>query len=321
MTFVSESELKATINLLDVVTGVWDVVVVNPDGGAGRLREAFSIGAAVSGPAVTRIRPKKGAQGTTVHVAVTGTGFDPAAAILSVGKGINVKNQVVAANQQQITADLEIDRAATVRLRAVKVTNADGQSFVLPDAFEVLARPPKVVSVNPTSGEVGEKVEVTIAGVGFGNGVRANLGAGIGVQVDSVAGDGTSMKATLSIDSTAATGVRNVTVTNVDGQSDTAPGAFTVTAPPTPVITNVTPKKVTVGKTLTLTIAGSGFDRRPKVHLGDGITIHSRAVASDGKTITATVTIETSAATGARTLTVINRDGQFATKAAALTAS
>jgi subtilisin family serine protease len=95
---------------------------------------------------------------------------------------------------------------------------------------------PTVGGVSPASGEQGTTVPVTVSGTNFQSGATLTLGAGVtvsGVTVPSA----TQLQATLTIDSSAAEGPRDVTVTNPGGGAATLTGGFVVTvagAPPPP---------------------------------------------------------------------------------------
>src|SRR6201996_4070010 len=119
---------------------------------------------------------------------------------------------------------------------------------------------------------------------------------------------------------TGATGARNLTVTNPDGDSATATGAFTVN--PAPTVTSATPSAYGQGAAnQTVTITGTGFiNGAPLVasFSGGGITVNSTTFVSATQ-LTANITITTGATTGTRNLTITNGDGSTATKTSAFT--
>ena len=91
---------------------------------------------------------------------------------------------------------------------------------------------PQIKTINPTWGQVGTNVPVTITGQGFGSSPTVSAGGGIQVTVLPGGGD-TTVSATLAIPANATTGPQPVRVTNtteVDGGSSTSdPVAFDVT--------------------------------------------------------------------------------------------
>jgi hypothetical protein len=87
-------------------------------------------------PTVTSITPTSGAQGATnLLVSITGTNFFTGTTC-SFGAGITVTSCVYNSGTS-LTADLQIDSAATLGARDVTVTNPDGQSGTLPGGFTV----------------------------------------------------------------------------------------------------------------------------------------------------------------------------------------
>ena len=124
---------------------------------------------------------------------------------------------------------------------------------------------------------------VTINGSGFVSGATVSIG-GTGVTVSNVTvGSATQITATLTMASGAATGVRDVTVTNSGGGSATLTGGFTVTS--------------AGAATLTLVYNGMVRDR-----VGGGNSALGPDGALDG-TLTATLS-----APGGRTVTALRLD-------------
>jgi hypothetical protein len=95
---------------------------------------------------------------------------------------------------------------------------------------------PTVSGVSPASGEQGTIVPVTVSGTNFQGGATLGVGPGVTVSGATVP-SATQLQATLTIDSRAAVGPRDVTVTNPGGGVATLTGGFAVTeagAPPPP---------------------------------------------------------------------------------------
>ncbi|HUU35984.1 MAG TPA: hypothetical protein VMW48_18090 [Vicinamibacterales bacterium] len=102
-------------------------------------------------------------------------------------------------------------------------------------------------------------------------------------------------------------------------------------APAPAVITAVAPDTVALGQTgVVVTVTGAatggrgffdpgpGFLRRLSASFGPGVTV-TNAVVTSPTALTLTIDTDANAVPGARTLTVTNPDGQFATRAAVLT--
>src|SRR5437867_4618632 len=90
---------------------------------------------------------------------------------------------------------------------------------------------PTISSVSPSSGAPGASLSVTVTGANFQAGASAGFGAGITVSSTTVVSSA-QLWVALAIGATAAMGVRDVAVSNPDGQTVVLTGGFTVTPPP-----------------------------------------------------------------------------------------
>jgi branched-chain amino acid transport system substrate-binding protein len=163
-----------------------------------------------------------------------------------------------------------------------------------------------VTGINPTSGEIGETLAVTITGTNFTDASAVSFGAGITVSftVDSA----TKITANIAIAATATEGLRDVSVTTPIG-TGALEGGFTVKglAPP-PTVTGISPGSAKVGQRLDVSITGTKFANASAVSLGSGITVNSFTVDSVTK-ITADISIDAAASTGTRDVSVTIPDG------------
>jgi quinohemoprotein amine dehydrogenase alpha subunit-like protein len=161
-------------------------------------------------------------------------------------------------------------------------------------------------------------VNVTVTGDGFLPGARARIsGTGVSVVSTTVI-SATTLEVRVSVGGTAPLGSRDVTVTNTGGAAATCTACFTVNA--RPAVTVVAPGILPRGSAhATLEVTGSGFQPGASASFsGTGVTVHG-AMTTDPARLTLDVSVDVGAATGGRTLTVVNPDGGTATKAAALT--
>jgi len=90
---------------------------------------------------------------------------------------------------------------------------------------------PTISSLTPSNGAQGASLAVTVTGSNFQPGATVSFGADVTVTSTTVFSS-TQVSVALSIAATAATGPRDVTVTNPDGQAGILTGGFTVMAPP-----------------------------------------------------------------------------------------
>jgi hypothetical protein len=166
--------------------------------------------------------------------------------------------------------------------------------------------PVSVTKVKPSAlGQGAAKAKLTITGSGFENGATVSVDNS-GVTVNSVTFvSSTELKAKLSVASDAPTGPSDVTVTNPDQTVATCGGCLTIDVGPE--VDSVSPASGDRGTTLNVQVFGANFDKGAKVTFGKGVTVNSHTFVDSGE-IDATITISSTAATGGRTVTVINRD-------------
>jgi hypothetical protein len=175
-----------------------------------------------------------------------------------------------------------------------------------------------VTQVSPSSrGQGSSNQTVTITGSRFESGAGLAVSfSGTGITVNSASFVSTTeVTANVTIASNATTGARNVTVTNPDLSGATGSSAFTVNALPN--VTSTSPSSRGQGATSqTVAVKGGGFASGATASFGAGITVNSTTFKSSTE-LTANITIESGASTGARTVTVTNPDAGVGSLASA----
>lgn len=246
----------------------------------------------ISHPTITGINPSTIAQGATVTVIVSGSGFKYGVAATTCG------NATVGTIDQSTTTDntirIPITAGSTSGSCTLTVTNPDGGNAST--TFNI-SNPPVVASVSPavqnyTSGSV------TITGSSFANPtVSPASGTWSGTTYSGTTGITGTYKANAP-----SAGTVPVTVTNGDGGQAT--GSITVTQS-TPQLTLVTSTTIAAGSTSTVTI--NGTDLAPS---GATPTVNRGSVSNvtaSGTSVTFAYTAPST--TGATTVTVTNPDG------------
>jgi hypothetical protein len=231
----------------------------------------------------------------------------------------------------QLPAGLSIDPATgvisgtptTAGTSAATVTVTDGSGATASRGYTVTIKaPPTVTSTSPASrGQGATNASITINGTGFVSG--ASLGAafsGSGITVNSVTFvSATQVTANITIATSAATGTRDVVLTNGDGTVAIGTGVFTVNAGPT--VASINPTSRAKGSSGTETIAGTGFVAGATVAFvpggsnpgGNAPSVTSTTVNNSGQ-ITVTITIANgNPARGTYDVVVTNPDGGRAT--------
>lgn len=327
VTVDSTTKITGTFSIpTNALIGNWNVVVTNPDGQSSMLQNGFTVTASSAPPpTVTSITPGTGTPGSTIPVtSITGSNFQSGATVTlrRVGYPDIQVTYVDVPSSSQIAGTLTIPPGTMPGAYDVIVTNPDGQSGVLPGGFVVTSpSPPTVTSITPDQGTQGSTVQVTnLAGTNFDSGATVIIRQGsttilmTGLTVASP----NQITGTLELPSDAPLGAYDVIVTNLDGQSGTLTGGFTINPPtvPAPTISGITPNTGVQGTTVQVTnLAGTNFQTGATVTLtkpgSTDIVMTGLTVVSSTK-ITGSLIIPPGAATGGWTVVVKNPDGQTA---------
>ena len=196
--------------------GSVSVVVTNPNGQSATLASGFTYTAAATPPTLTAVSPTIGPTAGGTPVTLTGQNFASGA---TVAFGGVAATSVVVVSATQITAQTPAHAQGSV---SVVVTNPNGQSATLANAFTFGAPPPIVTSVSPGTGPTGGGTAVTLTGQHFVSGATVTFA---GVAASSVVVvSATQIKATTPPHRQ---GGVTVVVTNSDGQRGMLGSAFT----------------------------------------------------------------------------------------------
>jgi fibronectin type 3 domain-containing protein len=200
-------------------------------------------------PVLISISPSAGQIGGGDGVVITGTGF-----IDGISKAVTIGGSscapMIVVSGTQITCTTTAHAAGTVD---VVVTNGDGGSATLTNAWTYTATPPPVVSsIAPTSGAAVGGTAVTITGTGFTAGVTIKIGGS--TCTGPVVGSSTSITCTTS---SHAQGSTDIVVTNTDTQKGTLVNGFGYVAAPT--ITSMSPTVGALAGATTITLTGTNF--------------------------------------------------------------
>jgi hypothetical protein len=274
---VSSTRITCQFDLTGAATGLWDVVVRNPDGQEGRGTGLFSVTSVpVTSPTVISITPASGQTGLVVSVTyLAGTNFNIGATpvivrLVKTGSPDIIATNVVVVSSTWITCHFDLTGASAGTWDVV-VRNPDGQEGRGTGLFTVTSVPitsPTVLSINPAAGQSGTFVSVTnLVGANFNaiatpvtvRLVKAGSPDVIATNVVVVS----STWITCQFDLTrAATGSWDVVVRNPDGQEGRGTGLFTVTSLPvtTPTVISITPATGQTGNIVTVSdLIGTDF--------------------------------------------------------------
>jgi len=260
-------------------------------------------------PAIVLVNPNTTQQGQqNLSVAVTGqlTHFVQGVTQASFGSGVTIVSLTIN-SPTSATVLANIDPTATPGLRDVTLTTGS-EVATLPGGFAINPGTPAILTATPNGGQQGQQnLSVTMTGqfTHWIQGVTtANFGPGITVvslNVSSV----TAATAVLSIDPSAATGTRDITLTTSTEVATLASG-FDVSNG-TPVLVSVNPNTGQQGQqNLQVTITGQFthfVQGTTTMSFGAGITVTSLTVNSS-TSATASVNIDLAAMLGPRNVTV-----------------
>ena len=295
-------------------TGSRDITVSNTDGQSGTCTGCLSL---VVGPTVTSVSPATAGQGATGRaITITGTGFAAGAAVSFSGTGITV-GAVTVNSSTSISTTVDIDPGAATGLRDVTVTNTNHGAGTC-TCFTITVAPAASSAAPADAGQGAVGRQVVITGTGFQSGATASFsGSGITVTSHSTTGS-TTLTLTIDVTSGATTGKRSITVVNLDGGTSTCTDCFTIDVGPS--VTDASPANGGQGATgHAVTINGSDFVDTPTVSFsGSGIAVTDVSFTDDA-TLDITIDIGSSAATGARDITITNADGGRVTCVACFT--
>ena len=268
-------------------------------------------------PTLTSVAPSQGVRGTTVAVTLTGTNFLSGATTVAVSGSDVTVSDVSVASATSLTANFAIGSGAALGARDVTVSTVGGTSGA--QTFTVNPVAPTLTAVSPTTGVQGTTVAVTLTGTNFISGATTVAVSGSNVTVNNVSvSSGTSLTADFVIASGAALGDRNVTVTTAGGT--TAAKTFTVN-PPAPTLTAISPTSGVQATTVAVTLTGTNFVSGATVAVsGSNVTVSNVTVVS-ATSITADFVIASTAAAGARTVTVTTSGGTSGTQTFTINAS
>jgi IPT/TIG domain len=211
-----------------------------------------------------------GATATTVYI--HGTGFLTGATVTAFVNGAsvadaNVTATVTAVTSTQITATVAIKAPDTNTAVGYTVTNTDGGAVkVAAFAYPIfIGAGPTITGVTPTTGTAGATTSFAVAGTGFEAGAVVSLSPANGTCGTATVSASTTLAASCTLGTPGVTPTYLV-VTNPDGGSATSTTAVLpaqVVARPFHV--SAVHGAAVAGRTVTITISGTGFYGQPKV--------------------------------------------------------
>ncbi len=305
------TSLRANITIsATAAIGPRDVYVNNPAPGGGNSEKRTFTVASNPAPTITAVAPLQGSRLGRLDVVVDGTNFITGVTSVDFGTGIALNPPLVINSATRLTANVTIGATAPTGARSITVTNAapGGGSATRPNAFSVINPEPTLHSFTPTNGKQLDVLNVVFDGTGFISGVSTvSMGNGITINGQTVLSD-TLITANVTVTVSAATGPRDIWVTNLAPGGGTAvlTNGFVVGNNPVPTLSGLSPSTARRLENPNLVFRGTNFiSGVTSVDLGPDIGVNNVTVDSAGK-LTAGVSVSGKAATGPRTVYLIN---------------
>jgi hypothetical protein len=292
----ASSATSVTVTAPSGAAGTVDVTITTPSGTSTVSTADQYVYAPV--PTVSGVSPLAGPLAGGTALAVTGTGFNSATAVMF-GTTPAATYLVTSPTHMAVTSP-----AGTVGVVDVIVTTPGGTSATsAADGFTYVAAP-AVTAVSPPSGPLAGGTTVTITGTGY-SGVTA-VKFGTATATYAVVSP-TSITATSPAQ---LTGTVDVTVTNAGGPSATS-AADQFSYAPAPVITSANPVSGPLAGAAQVTITGTSFAGATAVDFG---ATAATITASSATSVTATTPADL--AGGTVDITVTTPSGTSTTSSA-----
>jgi len=277
----------------------------------------------ISTPAITYpgTTTDVGVGATAQTVTFHGTGFLAGATIGKFVNGNGVADPDVTAtvtgvntSGTEITATIAIATGDTNIADGYTITNTNGGSASSAASLSnalVIGAGPTITSVTPATGASGATTSFAVAGTGFEAGATASLSPANGTCGAVTVSASTTLAATCTLGKPSSVAT-DLVITNPDGGSATSttavlPAQSTTTAP-TFHVSGVHGAAV-AGKTVTITISGTGFYGQPKI-TSTAAGSKFGVVKDNGRVLTVHATIKAGTKAGEHTLTVRLANGK-----------
>jgi hypothetical protein len=308
---VNDNTVTATFTVTGpTVPGAKNVTVTTP------TVNTNAVTFTVTRPTLTSITPNAGLAGSPAFaVTLSGSGLTGTTAVTTNAPNITVSNvQVV--NDSTVTALFTVTGPTAAGARNVSTTNSGGATS---NNVTFTVNRLALSTISVPSGVRGTVVPVTLTGTNLTGSTTVNAGAGITVSGVSVNAAGTAVTATLTIASgtTAALGPRTMSVTNAGGATSNTV-TFTVLGPTLTSISTASATRPATGTlSVPVTLTGTNLTGATGLTgLGNGVSIVAGTfTVVNSTTVTATLSISSTATTGARNIAVTTGIGNTSTVA------
>jgi len=311
-TILTDTAGSITVTPPTGTTGNVDITVTTP-GGTSAISSADQY-TYTAAPTFGTISPVSGPLAGGQTVSITGTNFVTGATTVTIGG--NAATSVAVSSSTTLTATTPSGTAGSAN---VAVTTAGG-SATGTGVYTYKAPAPTFTSITPATGPAAGGTAVTIVGTNFVSGGSSGVTIGGAAATNVVVVDSAHITA---ITPAGTAGSQNVVITNNDGQTITAAGAYTYV--PAPTVTGITPAIGVATTTVTITsLSGMNFMATPLptvwiAKTGQSNITATNVVVVSPTQITCMLPLPNPTVLGPWDVVVQNADGQSATLSGAFT--
>jgi hypothetical protein len=275
--------------------GTYAITIIANNGVGAGAHQSFTL--TVATLSVSTVTPNSSAAGAkSKSVTIVGSGFEPATTLTA-------SNAAIAFSSVKVTASNRITAKETVAANAQSgafdlTVGVPGTSVTCSGCLHVTAQPVAAASTPSTLAQGASNVTLTLTGTDLATVTKATFAgpsAGIAGAVKSASATAVGIRVT--VPASTAPGSYTIVLRTRDGSSTSCTSCLTVLAGPN--INSIAPAKLLRGQKTTFTIAGSGFSTDTTLAGPTGVHFANVVVAADGTAITASVSVSSSAPTGA----------------------
>jgi hypothetical protein len=277
--YVSATSVNFVVTTPPSVPNVTDTLAVTAVNAYGYTVSSAPINLAIDNtPTVTSLTYVTGTTGvgvgaTAQKVVINGTGFQTGATVGSFVNAAgtadaNVTATVTAVTSTSITATIAIKAPDTNAIDGYTVTNTDGGSAkvigVAPLALKIDAAP-TITAVSPVAATPSSTNAFTITGTGFATGAVV-IPSSDGTCGTATVASATSITVSCTLGAASSTAV-TLAVSNLDGGTAVSGSVLSAVTPPPKISFHVgaVHGAAVSGRTVTLTVSGTGFYGQPHV--------------------------------------------------------
>lgn len=245
---ISKNQVTCSLDLRDKAVGAWDLIITNLNRflfftikKPAIIQDGFTI--EFPAPIITSIEPGEGVKDVKAKISVNGANFRAGANVMLTNSEMDIGAlEVILNTDRQIDCQFDLN-GVSPGTYSVKVTNNDGKSGILANAFMIAGSTlgdqptigpaplsPVITKISPMKGYNNGSILLEIEGENFSSGLNAKLIGDEGLEISGV---------NIKVESTTKfncffdltekpAGLYSIVVTNPDGEEAASVEGFTI---------------------------------------------------------------------------------------------